>query len=243
MAARIRSYGLWRSYNGILIGQSSRSGDEVLPDKCAIEHMLSDIIFSPYDVSTPEALNSALEIFSSEMLESLSLRLTKIFQDPLTSEFTPDALDEAWLIESFNIPNPFCLSPGLKYLSSSIHLSPYRITAEDGRYRFRLRAGISVPGMLIPRKPGLAPVCDAFVELSKHCSSDLSINDHRIIDAFLAKQKVDIEKRRSQEFMDELAFSLRVLAEIIGLATKPCPSDTGDLIEFYIDGEDESGIR
>ncbi len=237
----MRSYGIWRSYRGMLVGQSL-SGEEVLPDRTAIKHMLSDISFPPHDVSTPEKFNSLISKLSDNETDVFSWKVQQIFQDPLSLHIASDALVKAWSLEGWQISNPFSLSPGIKHLSANVHIVPYGITPAGDCFKFLFRAGISAPGVLVPRS-GLRPLCDALVQLTKHDWSELEGEEQRVISAFLAKQKIDRQTRCSQDFLGELAFLVRIIAENVGLVTKPYPCDSGEMVRFYLDGEEGIGIK
>lgn len=163
----MRSYGIWRSYRRMLVGQSL-SGEEVLPDRSAIKHMLSDISFPPHDVSTPEQFNSLISKLSDNETDVFSCKVQQIFQDPLSLHIASDALIKAWSLEGWQIPNPFSLSPGIKYLTADVNIIPIGIEADEDEFEFRLRASICAPGVVVPLRASLAPLCDALVQLTKH---------------------------------------------------------------------------
>lgn len=223
----MRSYTIWRSYKARLVGQSLSTGEEVLPDRCAITQMLSDISFAPHDVSTPQSFNSLISSSSDERMYHLGYRLQDIFEAPSSLDIAPDTLDKAWSIEGLEVLNPFALSPGIKYLTADVNTIPIGIEADGDEFEFRLRASICAPGVLVPLRASLAPLCDALVQLTKHDYFELEGSEQRAIDSFLAKQKINSQTRRSKLFLEELGFALRILAEIIGLRTKPYQCNSG----------------
>lgn len=239
----MRSYSIWRSYKARLAGQSLSTGEEVLPDRSVIMQMLSDISFAPHDVSTPQSFNSLISSASDERMYHLGHRLQDIFEAPSSLDIGPDTLGKAWSIEGLEVLNPFALSPGIKYLTADVNIIPIGIEADEDEFEFRLRASICAPGVFVPLRASLAPLCDALVQLTKHEYFELEGSEQRAIDSFLAKQKINRQTRCSKLFLDELEFTVRTLAEIIGLRTKPYQCNSGEAIQFCLDGEEDLGIR
>lgn len=179
--------------------------------------------------------------------EELQSRLKSIFRQPTyNADDIPDCLRIGdGVVSSLQVPiylkSPFRLAQEREPLEIDVY--SMSIVDEGGTYSVNFRAGVSSAKLFEAASEDLDSVCALLIDkLASAKSGEIDDSDKAALRAYLESNGADVELVDDDDFLEELGIQVNFMAESIGISVIAFADDSGEEVEFWIEGDEEIGL-